>query len=136
MGCSISPVLFVAAFEIILCGTCQAVGGIRQTGQRLPPLRSYMDKVTVVLQTAPCTRRCLKRLDELATGGEQIPLLANQSIQSLGRQYNTDLSDKHAGQAAQKQLSEGLASINKSQLPGSTSCGATSSHCTRGLCGR
>ena len=148
MGCSISPVLFVAAFEIILRGARQTVGGIRlQTGQRLPPLRSYMDDVTVVLETAPCTRRCLKRMDELVTwarmkikpsksrslslrkgirndntifvaGGEQIPLLANQPIQSLGRQYDADLSDKHAGKAVRKQLSEGLASINKSQLPG------------------
>lgn len=106
-----------------------------------------MDDVTVVLQTAPCTRRCLKRLDELVTctrmkikpsksrslslrkgsrndntifvaGREQIPLLVNQPIQSLGRQYNADLSDKRAGKAARKQLSEGLASIDKSQLPG------------------
>ncbi|KAL6455729.1 hypothetical protein MHYP_G00355800 [Metynnis hypsauchen] len=66
MGCAISPVLFVAAFEIILIGARQMVGGIKlPNGQRLPPLRSYMDDITTLLQTAACTSRLLKRMDEL-----------------------------------------------------------------------
>ncbi len=68
MGCSISPILFVAAFEVILIGVRQVVGGVRlPAGQRLPPLRSYMDDITCLLRTAPCTSRLLKRLDELIT---------------------------------------------------------------------
>ncbi|KAJ8412463.1 hypothetical protein AAFF_G00127990 [Aldrovandia affinis] len=68
MGCSISPILFVAAFEIILIGARQMVGGIKlQSGQRLPPLRSYVDDDTSILQTAACTTRLLKRLDELVS---------------------------------------------------------------------
>lgn len=36
MGCSMPLILFVAAFEIILSGTRQIVGGIRMTsGQKL-----------------------------------------------------------------------------------------------------
>ncbi|KAJ8393990.1 hypothetical protein AAFF_G00055230 [Aldrovandia affinis] len=118
------------------------VGGIKlQSGQRLPPLRSYMDDVTSILQTAACTTRLLKRLDELVSwarmkikpsksrslslrkgvrngntifvaGGEQIPLLVTQPIQSLGRQYTAELSDKQMGKAIQKQLSDGLARID------------------------
>ncbi len=66
MGCAISPVLLVAAFEIILIGARQMVGGIKlPSGQRLPPLRSYMDDFTSLLQTAACTSRLLRRLDEL-----------------------------------------------------------------------
>ncbi len=66
MGCSISPIRFVAAFEVILIGARQVVGGVRlPAGQRLPPLRSYMDDITCLLRTAPCTSRLLKRLDEL-----------------------------------------------------------------------
>lgn len=70
MGCSISPILSVAAFEVILIGARQVVGGVRlSVGQRLPPLRSYMVDITCLLQTAPCTSgsRLLKRLDELIT---------------------------------------------------------------------
>ncbi|CAJ1064700.1 PREDICTED: uncharacterized protein LOC107738138 [Xyrichtys novacula] len=66
MGCSISPILFVAAFEVILTGARQVVGGVRLLqGRRLPPLRSYMDDVTCLLQTAPRMSRLLRRLDEL-----------------------------------------------------------------------
>ncbi|KAJ8402771.1 hypothetical protein AAFF_G00364430 [Aldrovandia affinis] len=121
MGCSISPILFVAAFEIILIGARQMVGGVKlQLGQRLPPLRSYMDDVTSILQTAACTTRLLKRLDELVSwarmkikpfktqslsrrkwvridntifvaGGEQIQLLVIQLIQSLGSSLTSRL---------------------------------------------
>ncbi|KAL0159986.1 hypothetical protein M9458_043711, partial [Cirrhinus mrigala] len=141
MGCTISPILFVAAFEIILIGARQMVGGIKlPTGKRLPPLRSYMDDVTSLLQTAACTSRLLKRMDELMSwarmkikpckrgvrndntifvvGGEKIPLLSEQPIKSLGRQYTAELSDKQMGKTVMKQLSDELARIDQSQLPG------------------
>ncbi|KAJ8393505.1 hypothetical protein AAFF_G00059780 [Aldrovandia affinis] len=51
-------------------------------------------------------------------GGEQIPLLVTEPIQSLGRQYTAELSDKQMGKTIQKQLSDGLARIDRSQLPG------------------
>ncbi len=66
MGCSISPILFVAAFEIILIGARQMSRGLRSpSGGRLSALRGHMDDVTTILQTAPCTARLLKHLDEL-----------------------------------------------------------------------
>ncbi len=50
MGCAISPILFTAAFEIILIGGRQMVRGVRsQAGHCLPALRSYMDDVTSLL---------------------------------------------------------------------------------------
>ncbi len=148
MGCSISPILFVAAFEIILIGARQMARGLRSpSGGRLPALRGYMDDVTTILQTAPCTARLLKRLDELiqwarmkikpsksrslsirkgvrddkkvfTAGGEKIPLLKEQSVRSLGREYTSELSDRQMGKLVQKQLREGLEKIDSSQLPG------------------
>lgn len=148
MGCSISPILFVAAFEIILIGARKMVGGVKlPSGQRLPPVRGYMDDLTTILQTAACTTRLLKRIDELVgwarmkikpaksrslslrkgvrsdhtifvAGGEKIPLLASQPIRSLGRTYTADLSDRKMGEAVRKQLADGLARIHQSQLPG------------------
>ncbi|KAK0150712.1 hypothetical protein N1851_004673 [Merluccius polli] len=47
-------------------------------------------------------------------GGEKIPQISEQSIKSLGRQYTAELSDKQMGRT----LSEGLAKIDQSQLPG------------------
>ena len=61
MGFSIT-----AAFEILLIGGRQMARGVRsQTGQRLPAIRCYMNDVTTLLQTAACTARLLKRLEEL-----------------------------------------------------------------------
>lgn len=51
-------------------------------------------------------------------GGEKIPLLAEQPIRSLGRQYTSELSDRQMGRLVQKQLTDGLARIDNSQLPG------------------
>ncbi|KAI4884284.1 hypothetical protein NFI96_019990, partial [Prochilodus magdalenae] len=120
MGWAISPILFVASFEVILIGARQMARGIKQpSGQRLPPLRAYMDDVTTLLQTAACTSRLLKRMDKLMlwarmkikpsksrslslrrgvrndstifiVGGERIPLLSEKPIKSLGRQYTAD----------------------------------------------
>ena len=148
MGCSISPILFVAAFEVLLIGARQMARGLKSpSGGRLPALRGYMDDVTSILQTAPCTARLLKRFDELTVwarmkikpaksrslsirkgvrddrtvftaGGENIPLLAEQPIRSLGREYTSELSDRQMGRTVQKQLREGLARIDNSQLPG------------------
>ena len=148
MGCSISPILFVAAFEVILIGARQVVGGARlPQGRRLPPLRSYMDDITCLLQTAPCMSRLLRRLEELISwarmrfkpcksrslsmrkgerndratftiGGENIPLIADQPIRSLGRHYTSSLSDKSMGRTILQQLSAGLEKIDTSQLPG------------------
>ncbi len=112
-----------------------------------PLLRSYMDDITCLLQTAPCTSRLLKRLEELITwarikfkpqksrslslrkgerndrvtftiSGEDIPCIVDQPIRSLGRLYTSGLSDKDVGKIILRQLSEGLSKINASQLPG------------------
>ncbi|XP_028448018.1 uncharacterized protein LOC114564703 [Perca flavescens] len=132
--------------QVILIGARQVVGGVRlPAGQRLPPLRSYMDDITCLLRTAPCTSRLLKRLDELITwarmkfksqksrslslrkgertdtftiSGEDIPRIVDQPIRSLGRLYTSGLSDKDMGKIILRQLSEGLSKIDASQLPG------------------
>lgn len=42
----ILPILFVAAFEIILSGAGYTIRGVKlPTGQKLPPLRGYMGDV-------------------------------------------------------------------------------------------
>ncbi|CAJ1061376.1 hypothetical protein ROHU_018794 [Xyrichtys novacula] len=124
------------------------VRGVRNSaGLRLPPLRCFMDDVTSLLQTAVCTARLLKRFEELLSwarmrikskksrslsirkgrqmdsvsflvAGERIPVLAEQPLRSLGREYTADLSDKHMAAAVTDQLKEGLKRIDQSYLPG------------------
>jgi len=104
-----------------------------------------MDSFTSLLQTAACTSRLLRRMDQLMSWArmkikpsksrslslrrgvrnnstifvlEKITLLHEQPIKSLGRQYTTELSDKQMGRTAMKPLSGGLARIDQSQLPG------------------
>ena len=106
-----------------------------------------MDDVTSLLQTAACTSRLLRRMDGLmswarmkikpsksrslslrrgvrndnaifAIGGEKIPLLSEQQIKSLGRQYTTELSNKQMRRTVVKQLTDGLAKTDQSHLPG------------------
>lgn len=102
-----------------------------------PPLRTYMDDITALLQTAASMPRLLERLDELITsrslslqkgkrndrvtftiGRENIPRIANQPIHSLGRQYTSNVSYKEMEKTILQQLSAGLAKMDSSQLPG------------------
>ncbi len=41
-------------------------------------------------------------------GGEKVPLLKEQPVRSLGREYTPELSDRQMGKLVQKQLREGL----------------------------
>ena len=57
-GCTVSM-----AMEVILRASKWVVGGERlQDGTRLPPIQGYMDDMTTLTTTAPCTRRLLTKL--------------------------------------------------------------------------
>ncbi|XP_035665189.1 uncharacterized protein LOC118408481 [Branchiostoma floridae] len=147
MGCSISPLLFTMGFEILLIGAKQVVGGVRApSGEKMPPLRAFMDDVTSILRTAPCTNRVLLRLEELtawagmqfkpsksrslslrkgklsgrtfSVNGQHIPTIQEESVKSLGRLYTSNLNDKGRGQEVLEQACNGLQQIDKSELPG------------------
>ena len=62
--CTISPLAFTMAMEVIIRASKWVVGGERlQGGLRLPPIRAYMDDMTTMTSTAPCTRRLLDKLN-------------------------------------------------------------------------
>ncbi|KAI8513341.1 hypothetical protein Bbelb_099800 [Branchiostoma belcheri] len=147
MGCSISPLLFTMGFEILLLGAKQVVGGVRApSGEKMPPLRAFMDDVTSILRIAPCTKRLLQRLEELSkwagmkfkpaksrslslrkgkisnktfTVNDQIiPTLQEQPVKSLGRLYTSSLKDSERGPETVEQAVRGLRSIDECELPG------------------
>ncbi|KAK3779742.1 hypothetical protein RRG08_035881 [Elysia crispata] len=66
MGCTISPNLFVMAMEVILKA---AEGSVRLTnlggGCYVPPLKAFMDDITIICSNNDDTIRMLERLNIL-----------------------------------------------------------------------
>ena len=66
MGCTISPILFVMAMEVIL-KAAEASAGPTDLGGGcyMPPRKAFMDDTTVICSKKAETRRMLERLDGL-----------------------------------------------------------------------
>lgn len=68
-GCTTSPLAFTMAMEIIIRASRWVVGGARLlSGQKLPPIQAYMDDLTTLTTTGPCTKRLLEKLHQNITG--------------------------------------------------------------------
>ena len=66
MGCTISPILFVLAMEVILKAATGSAGPADLgTGYQTPPLKAFMDDTTVLSTNENDTREILGRLDEV-----------------------------------------------------------------------
>ncbi len=121
-GCTISPLAFTMAMELIIQASRWVVGGERlKSGLQLPPIRAYMDDMTTITTTNACTKRLLYKLqgnirwarmeikpskcrsisiikgqivnERFCINDEPIPTILEKPIKSLGRWYNTDLKD-------------------------------------------
>ena len=146
-GCTISPLAFTMAMEVIIRASRWVVGGQQlKAGLRLPPIRAYMDDMTTLTTTMPCTRRLLKKLQEnlewarmkikpsksrsisvvkgklseqrFFIGEEPIPTVSEKPVKSLGRWYDANLKDKDQVHQLRQDTICGLESIDKSLLPG------------------
>ncbi|GFO02404.1 reverse transcriptase [Plakobranchus ocellatus] len=66
MGCTISPILFVMAMEVILKAAEGSAGPANLGGGcSMPPLKAFMDDTTSICSKEDETRRMLTRLDDL-----------------------------------------------------------------------
>ncbi|KAK3735730.1 hypothetical protein RRG08_024526 [Elysia crispata] len=66
MGCTISPILFVMAMEVIFKAAEDNAGPANLGGGcYLPPLKAFMDDTTIICSNVVETRRMLERLDVL-----------------------------------------------------------------------
>ncbi|KAK0136753.1 Retrovirus-related Pol polyprotein from type-2 retrotransposable element R2DM [Merluccius polli] len=146
-GCTISPLAFTMAMEVIIRASRWVVGGEQiRPGLRLPPIRAYMDDMTTLTSTIPCTRRLLRKLQEniewarmkfkpsksrslsvvkgklsdqrFYIGEEPIPTVAEKPIKSLGRWYDATLKDTVQVEQLRQDTISGLQSIEKTMLPG------------------
>ena len=146
-GCTISPLAFTLAMEVIIRASRWVVGGQRiKPGLRLPPVRAYMDDLTTLTVTKACTVRLLGKLQEnielarmkikpsksrsisivkgklsdhrFHIGEEPIPMVSEKPVKSLGRWYDASLKDKEQVEQLRKEVAGGLESIDKTLLPG------------------
>uniref|UniRef100_A0A3B3B355 Reverse transcriptase domain-containing protein n=1 Tax=Oryzias melastigma TaxID=30732 RepID=A0A3B3B355_ORYME len=146
-GCTISPLAFVMAMEIVIRASRWVVGGEKiNSDLRLPPIRAYMDDMTLITTTKPCTRRLLQKLQEniqwarmefkpgksrsisVVKGqvvneqfyirDEPIPTILEKPIKSLGRWYNADLKDTQQVEQLRQNTADCLKKIDNTSLPG------------------
>ena len=141
-GCTISVVWFILVMEMIL----MSANFEEQHAQLQSPMKAFMDDVTLLARSPDEMDDVLERLNVLVRwsrmkfkakksrsltfrngkqvqrrfmiGGDRIPTLKEEPVKSLGRLYAGNLTDRHEGVLIQKQAEEGLASIQKSNLPG------------------
>jgi hypothetical protein len=151
MGCAISPMLFVMVMELLIKGG-KAVGKGMEVAQgcNLPPLRAFMDDITVVEEKYEQAKKVVAILEEaviwgrmkfkavkcrslvLSAGkvvsrifhvhGSAMPTVQQQGVKSLGRWYKYPVSDRGRGKELQEQAENGLRAIDKSCLNGKWKC--------------
>ncbi len=145
-GCTISPLAFTMAMEVIIRASRWVVGQKLKSGLRLPPIRAYMDDMTILTTTKACARRLLNKLQEniqwarmeikpsksrsisivkgklsehrFYVGEEPIPTVAEKPVKSLGRWYHAILKDSEQVDQLRQDTMCGLEIINKTMLPG------------------
>ncbi|TWW54580.1 hypothetical protein D4764_0274410 [Takifugu flavidus] len=146
-GCTISPLAFTMAMELIIRASRWVVGGERlKNGLRLPPIRAYMDDMTTITTTRACTKRLLEKLlkniqwarmeikpsksgsisivkgqlanERFHINNEPVPTILEKPIKSLGRWYSAELKDSKQVEQLKQDTISGLRQINSTALPG------------------
>ncbi|XP_030008310.1 uncharacterized protein LOC115431800 [Sphaeramia orbicularis] len=147
-GCTISPILFIMGMNLLITAAGKEARGPKmQSGIRQPPIRGYMDDLTVTTTTHVEARWVLTVLDRMATWarmkfkpkksrcmvirkgkvtnrvtlhvqGEVIPSIRENPIKCLGKWFDDSLTDRKNISSTEKQAEEWLRRIEKSGLPG------------------
>src|SRR4029434_1513287 len=67
-GCTISPILFIMGMNLLITAAVkESRGPIMESGIRQPPLRGFMDDLTITTATHVQTRWILKAIDDVET---------------------------------------------------------------------
>lgn len=115
MGCTVSPILFVLAMELILKATNNKADVVELGGGcQMQPVKAFMDDTTILSSKVSSTRKILSLMDDLISwcrmkfkpnksrslslrkgklnkninfvvGGQRIPTVSEKPVKSLGR---------------------------------------------------
>ena len=146
MGCSISPILFVLAMQLLLNSVGARVEDVYVgRGIFMPPLRAFMDDTTISLNKCISMRRTLDvfsdllkwcgmsfkasksrslslrrgKIDEytvFSVDGNKIPTVSDEPVKSLGRWYCKSLNDVDQGASILRMATVSMESINAAPL--------------------
>ncbi|XP_063080140.1 uncharacterized protein LOC134470047 [Engraulis encrasicolus] len=147
-GCTISVSLFALAMNMLVkSAEVECRGPLSRSGTRQPPIRAFMDDLTVTTTSVPGCRWLLQGLDRLISwarmsfkpgksrslvlrkgkvtdrfrfrlGDTTIPSVSEKPVKSLGKLFTGDLKDTRARQTASDDLNQWLSAVDKSGLPG------------------
>ncbi|XP_061925310.1 uncharacterized protein LOC133664585 [Entelurus aequoreus] len=147
-GCTISVTLFSLAMNMLTKSAEPECRGPRtNSGQRQPPIRAFMDDLTVMTESVPGCRWILKGLEKLVEWarmrfkpaksrsmvlkkgkvedkfrfnitGTAIPTISEKPVKSLGKVFDCSLRDTTSIQSTCAELDGWLKSVDKSGLPG------------------
>ncbi|XP_062387675.1 uncharacterized protein LOC134076569 [Sardina pilchardus] len=147
-GCTLSVILFSLAMNMLVkSAEVECRGPLTKSGTRQPPIRAFMDDLTVTTTSVPGCRWILKVLEQLiswarmefkpaksralvvrkgkvtdrfrfSVGGTPIPSVTEKPVKSLGKMFDSTLKDTAALQATSSELGTWLSAVDKSGLPG------------------
>ncbi len=148
-GCTISVSLFVLAMNMIVkSAEVECRGPMSRSGTRQPPIRAFMDDLTVTSASVPGCRWLLQGLQRLilwarmsfkpaksrslvlkkgkvadrfrflTLEGSQIPSVTERPVKSLGKIFDSSLKDTAALQQTRNDVTNWLIAVDKSGLPG------------------
>ncbi|XP_073720025.1 uncharacterized protein [Misgurnus anguillicaudatus] len=147
-GCTISVILFALAMNMLVkSAEPECRGPKSKTGTRQPPIRAFMDDLTVTTESVPGARWILKGLERLiewarmsfkpaksrslvlkkgrvvekfhfTISGTQIPTLSEKPVKSLGKTFDSSLRDTTSIRNTCEELERWLKSVDKTGLPG------------------
>ncbi|XP_057679566.1 uncharacterized protein LOC130908003 [Corythoichthys intestinalis] len=147
-GCTISVVLFALAMNMVVkAAEVECRGPLSRSGVRQPPIRAYMDDLTITTTSVPGSRWILQGLERLigwarmsfkpaksrsmvlkrgkvvdkfrfSISGTVIPSITEQPVKSLGKLFDSSLKDSAAIRRSTEELGGWLGKVDKSGLPG------------------
>ena len=147
-GCTISVTVFTAAINMLVKSAEKECRGPKmRSGIRQPPIRAFMDDLTVTVAGVQGARWVLKGLEEafewsrmkfkpqksrslvikrgkvadkyrFRVGGLEIPTVSEMPVKSLGKWFDDSCMDKNSTKQMEEQLDDWLHKTDKSGLPG------------------
>ena len=146
-GCTVSVILFSAAMNLMVKSVEKmSRGPWMRAGVRQPPVRAFMDDMTVSTKTIIEARWTLKEIEDIIhwarmkikptksrslvlkkgkiseqkfqIGDEIIPTVSEKPVKCLGKYFDDTLGDTRNVSDTTKQLDTWMTTIDKSALPG------------------
>ncbi|XP_059199347.1 uncharacterized protein LOC131979398 [Centropristis striata] len=147
-GCTISVTLFALAMNMLVkAAEPECRGPLSKSGVRQPPIRAFMDDLTVTTTAVPGARWILQGLERImawarmsfkpaksrslvlkkgkvtdrfrfSLGLHQIPSVTERPVKSVGKVFTCSLKDADSIKATSADLEGWLRTVDKSGLPG------------------